>query len=302
MKKNRSLIVICIILFLFCIGLSINTYFDHKADELAFKHCKKFCSNKEGNLENKKKNADTATITKVYNDFYALNIPSSALYSKNDSKLLANDKIVQFAMALDYLFEAGTVVSSENNEKSTVIIDKINETLDKILVNHEVFTSAIIKEIITPPVQTGKGFEEIGYVESLRFVSYSIFEVNEKDIILNHCYGCGISPGPSDQITEYQIIDGYTENNKLYISTKLAFEFLLYDTNGAEPPMYGICSNYDDCDDKAERYSENTGIIDLIDAGQTLEDFSKYDTYQYTFKIVNNIYLFDNVKLVTESK
>ena len=165
-------------------------------------------------------------------------------------------------------------VCSTDDNKKTVTVDDFNKVLDEIFVEHNKITFSDIQN-----------FEKT--VKATKYYNEGLYYI---EVIDNKIYVEGLCgrEGPIEKFVVEKITTSKADDNHVYVYAKEAFG--KWDENAiSDDIIYLYYDNYQYKGEYIDKKAHEDDDNDLT--------WSKYKTYKYTFKLVNNKYYFEKFEL-----
>ncbi len=207
------------------------------------------------------------TLEQINAGCSSLRYSSEILFSSNKYELNL-PKYELIVTALSRIRKEGkSIPGCDSDDTTAITINEMNAALKKVILNPVSITIDDIKSL--PWDQHERRYSTTYF--------YFVIE-NDTLKVSTTCDGCG--PGPGDQ-TYKKIVKAEKNNDYLYVYKKVAF------SEWSEGPKNDY---YKDSDRK-------TNILESLESGQE-PNWNLYNSYKYTFKIVDGKYYFQSIELI----
>lgn len=286
-KKEKSLIYLVIFLSLIILVLICYIFYDKLYLD---------SNNKKDNIENKEENSDknnsdnkeaisidsqiVIDAMKKYNGMY---IEEHDLYNKNKYNIseISNYEIV--ATALKNIDRSYIVSNCSNEPKKTVSFETLNSVLKDYILNKTI-SKDMIKYL----------YGESSFPGEQYVIIDTGIKLKENGLELSG--SCGDEFSMEDFVNR-KVISAEKDGDYLYIYEKQAFARY----NGTEANIGYLVDYYKDYS-RTNVLEKNLDSIEFIDLNgnvgkNSTPNWDLYNTYKYTFKLVDNNYYFQSFEL-----
>lgn len=230
---------------------------------------------------------DSAIITNAIEAFKKIYISDSSLYDKHNYNIseISNDDLIATALTN---IDSGYIVSMcvYNKPRETVSFKTLNSALNKYILNRTINENAI------------KLLEEESSYPATQYEVAGI-GINLKENGLELYGPCGDEFHADDYVNK-KIVSAEKSNDYLYIYEKQAFaKYSDTETEG------NFLVNYYKDYNKTNLLEKDLDSIEFTDANgnfgkNSTPKWELYNTYKYTFKIVDNTYYFQSFELTNK--